>query len=180
VANTLALSSSGSDIFFTTRTPLVGQDADVLRDVYDAAANRCVDGESRLASFPETEAEASACKNAGGKLELAGLPRPQAAPSCSDDACQGPSSPPEAFTPAASSLFTAGQNLTAPLISVAPSREVAPKLTLAQQLAKALKACKRKPKRKRAACEAQARKRYGGKGTPKKTAKARKNERRRR
>jgi hypothetical protein len=33
-------------------------------------------------------------------------------------------------------------------------------LTRAQKLAKALKACKKKPKKKRASCQAQARKRY--------------------
>lgn len=31
-----SLSASGSDIFFTTHTQLVGQDTDSLRDVYDA------------------------------------------------------------------------------------------------------------------------------------------------
>jgi hypothetical protein len=42
-------------------------------------------------------------------------------------------------------------------------------LTRAQKLADALKACKKKPKRERAACEALARKRYGAKS---KTAKS--------
>jgi hypothetical protein len=42
--------------------------------------------------------------------------------------------------------------------------------TRAQKLAKALRACKKRPKRKRAACEKQARKKYGS--TAKKATKA--------
>src|SRR5439155_13984887 len=112
-----------------------------------------------------------------GKVELAGFRKPDTPPSCSEDACQRPLSPSEAFAPAASSIFTGGQNLTPPLISVASSTQVKSKQpTRAQQLAKALKACKTKPKRKRAACEAQARKRYGGKAKLKAKARARKSE----
>jgi hypothetical protein len=36
VAREPAISASGSDIFFVTRTELVGQDTDVLDDIYDA------------------------------------------------------------------------------------------------------------------------------------------------
>jgi len=176
--NAIALSSSGSDVFFTTDTALVGQDTDVLRDVYDARMSRCVDEEGEPLSFPE--ADEASCTNVGGKVELAGSPKPETPPSCSEDACGRPPSPSEAFAPAPSSLFTGGQNLTPPLISVAPSTEARPKrLTRAQQLAKALKACKGKPKRKRGACESQARKRYGGRAKSKTKAKARKSERRR-
>jgi hypothetical protein len=124
-----AMSASGSDIFFSTGSPLVGQDTDVLRDIYDARV--------------------------GG-----GFPAPAAEPSCSRGACQKESSLPS-FGSATSSSFAAEGNLTAPAISVAPSMESkhAP-LTEAQQLAKALKACKGKPKNKRAACESQARRKY--------------------
>jgi hypothetical protein len=48
------------------------------------------------------------------------------------------------------------------------------KLTRAQLLAKALKACKKRPKRKRAVCAAQARKKYGAKAASKKKAPSRK------
>jgi len=44
-------------------------------------------------------------------------------------------------------------------------------LTRAQQLAKALKACKKKAKSKRAACKAQATKKYGPKAKAKKSGK---------
>jgi hypothetical protein len=173
--NVVALSSSGSDVFFTTGTGLVGQDTDVLRDVYDARMNRCGDEEeSPVVGVPEAEA-ANVCQDVGGKVALAGFPRPEAPSSCSDEGCQGPLSPSEAFVAAASSVFTNGQNLTPPLVSVAPSMQARPKrLTRAQRLAKALKACRARPKRKRRACESQARKKYGGRTALKKKAKARK------
>jgi len=171
--NTIALSLSASDIFFTTATALVGQDTDVLRDVYDARMNRCGDAEGAPVGIPEAE-EATACQNAGGRVALAGFRKPEAT-SCADDACQGALSPPETFSPASSSQFTGGQNLTPPLVSVAPWRQTRSKpLTRAQLLARALKACKGKPKRKRLACEAQARRKYGGKPAHKKKAKAHK------
>lgn len=46
------------------------------------------------------------------------------------------------------------------------------RLTRAQKLAKALKACKKKPKRKRAACKSNARKRYGKQGNVAKHSRA--------
>jgi hypothetical protein len=71
---------------------------------------------------------------------------------------------------AASSLFTGGQNLAPPLISVAtPINTTAKPVTRAQLLAKALKACKRKQKRKRALCESQARKKYASKANTNKS-----------
>jgi hypothetical protein len=47
-------------------------------------------------------------------------------------------------------------------------------LTRAQKLSQALKACRKKPKRKRVACEKQARKKYGAKASKKKTSKTKK------
>jgi hypothetical protein len=135
-----AISGSGSDIFFFTHARLVGQDTDVLDDVYDA----------RIAG---------------------GYPKPAAEPTCSGEACQGPATPPPSFGAAVSSVFTATGNPTSPLISVAPSMESKPKPkppTRAQLLAKALKACKKKPKKQRGACESQAKRKYGTKATAKK------------
>jgi WD40-like Beta Propeller Repeat len=135
----VAMSASGSDIFFITATELVGQDTDVLRDVYDARV--------------------------GG-----GFAAPTAESSCSD-VCQGVPSAPPSFPSAASSLFSGGQNLTAQPNPLAPARpkNTKPKpLTRAQLLAKALKACKGKPKSKRKLCQAQARKKYGAKTKAKK------------
>jgi Tol biopolymer transport system component len=136
------MSASGSDIFFLTRAQLVGQDTDALRDLYDARV--------------------------GG-----GFPKPKEV-SCSGEACQGSPSASPSFGSAASSVFTAGGNLSTPLISAAQSVNTKPKprpLTRAQQLAKALKACKAKPKRKRASCESQARKKYHAKAGKRATSK---------
>jgi hypothetical protein len=133
-----AMSASGSDIFFFTHARLVGQDTDVLDDVYDA----------RIAG---------------------GYPKPAAEPTCSGEACQGPATPPPSFGAAVSSVFAATGNPISPLISVAPSMESKPKPpTRAQLLAKALKACKKKPKKQRGACESQAKRKYGAKAKPKK------------
>jgi len=133
------ISASGSDIFFFTHSPLVGQDTGILGDLYDARVN-------------------------------GGFPAPVAEPSCSGEQCQGTPTPAPSFGSAPSSAFAAGGNLSPSAVSAPPpptAPKVKPKpLTRAQQLANALKACRGKPKKskkKRAACEAQARKRFGGK-----------------
>jgi hypothetical protein len=138
------MSASGSDIFFFTATQLVGQDRDVLGDLYDARVS-------------------------------GGFPKPAAEPSCppeSKGGCQGEGASPPSFGSAASSLMSAGGNLTSPAGGSLGFQTAKPKpkpLTRAQQLAKALKACKGKPKKKRAACESQAKKKYGAKAKAKKS-----------
>jgi hypothetical protein len=128
--DTVGMSASGSDIFFSTHVPLVQQDTDVLGDVYDARI--------------------------GG-----GFPAPRE-PTCSGEACQGSPSVLPSFGAAASSTSPAAGNLVPPSITVAPFTQPKPKaLTRAQRLARALKACKGKPRKKRAVCESQARKSYG-------------------
>ncbi len=130
------ISESGSDIFFFTHTRLVGQDTDIFKDLYDARV--------------------------GG-----GFPAPPPEPSCppgSEGGCQGKESSSPSFSKATSSQFAPGGNLVPTLHSVLSVTVSHPKpLTDAQQLAVALKACKGKPKGKRAACESQARKRYKAK-----------------
>jgi hypothetical protein len=133
------MSATGSDIFFFTKAQLVGQDTDGLVDVYDARI--------------------------GG-----GFPAPPEEPSCSGDACQGPPSSPQSFGAAASSLPAPGGNLPAGTIvgggpPPTPTKPASKPPTRAQQLAKALKACRARPRKQRATCEAQARRRYGSKGT---------------
>ena len=126
------MSATGSDIFFQTRTQLVGQDTDSLGDIYDARI--------------------------GG-----GFPAPSPEPSCSGESCQGASSGPPSFGASGSSTVTAGGNLTPGSTSFPPPEEPKPKpLTRAQKLAKALKQCKKdKNKKKRTACEKEAKKKYG-------------------
>jgi hypothetical protein len=132
---TTAMSASGSDIFFTTRTKLVGQDGDELLDYYDAR----IDG---------------------------GDPAPAVGAECAGPSCLPPASTPAlgSFGTATSSLLAAGGNLLPPIGGQLAFHTIKPKPpTRAQQLAKALKTCKTKPRRKRAACNAQARKKYGAK-----------------
>jgi hypothetical protein len=89
----------------------------------------------------------------GGGFQEAG-----AAP-CDGEACRGPvaSAPPS--PPPGSSVFSGPGNFTFSL-PVKPSEKPKPP-TRAQKLAKALKACAKKPKNKRRPCRAQARRRYG-------------------
>jgi hypothetical protein len=86
--------------------------------------------------------------------EGGGFPSPASTLECSS--CQGVGSPPPLFNTPASASFVGAGNPAAP--AVAPIVTV----TRTQQLARALTACRKvKPKRKRAVCEKQARKRYG-------------------
>jgi hypothetical protein len=91
-------------------------------------------------------------------------PPPLAPPECTTtDACRRASSPqPPIFGPPPSETFSGAGDST-PAMTVG-------ELTRARELAKALKACKKKPEKKRIACERQSRKRYGvskAKKTPK-------------
>jgi hypothetical protein len=88
-----------------------------------------------------------------------GLPSPPATPAaCEGEACQNTPSPAGDATPG-SLTFSGEGNLVSPLV-VRVKPKTGP-LTRAQRLARALRACKREPKRKRARCRTLARKRYG-------------------
>ena len=130
------MSASGSDIFFTTRDSLVGQDSDTGEDIYDARVN---------GGFPAPTAPS---------------------PACSGDTCQGSlgalfSAP----GPNGSASQVAGENVAPGTTTVPAAKESKPKpLTKAQKLAKALKQCKKdKHKKKRTSCEKKAGKKYGTK-----------------
>jgi hypothetical protein len=127
-------SPSGADVFFLTRDRLVGQDKDDNVDLYDAKI--------------------------GGGYPDSG----QAAGGCEGEACRASQSPAPTFaTPGSSSVGAGGNVISAPqpTSSVKSSRTAAQ--ARAQQLARALKACRSKPRGKRRRCEAQARTRYGAK-----------------
>jgi hypothetical protein len=132
------MSATGSDVFFQTRAQLVGQDTDSLGDIYDARI--------------------------GG-----GFPPPTLEPSCSGASCQGSAPAAPAFSASGTSSFTAGGNVTPGSTAFPAPTESKPKpLTTAQKLAKALKQCKKdKSKKKRLACQKQAKKKYGAKPKPK-------------
>lgn len=124
-------SENGDDVFFLTAGQLAPQDRDTSFDVYDAHV--CSSG-------------------------VPCVVRTVSPPPCSNgDACKAAPSPqPTVFGAPASATFKGVGDLAAPS---GPS--VAPKsLTRAQQLGRALRACKKKPKKKRGACKRQARKRY--------------------
>lgn len=120
-------STSGNDVFITTRGKLVPEDENEETDVYDIHAEAV----------------------------------PPPAPSrCTGSGCQGVPSTPPIFATPPSVTYNGVGNFEAP----APAKvsPVKPKsLTRADKLAKALKACERKPKKKRRSCEAQAKKKYG-------------------
>jgi hypothetical protein len=142
------VSTSGDDVFFTTADELVGQDTDTQLDFYDARVN-------------------------------GGFPRPTPEEQCEEgnlaEHCRGESSAPGVFGPLTSVSPVGSGNFTAGEVKPPVKPPVKP-LTRAQKLTKALQAChKDRSKKKRAACERQARKRYAP--PAKKKAKAKKAER---
>ncbi len=126
-SNFLAMDETGKNVFFTTRDRLVGQDSDELIDVYDAREE---------GGFPTTET-----KHAG----------------CQGETCQSTPTPP-VFTPPNSTVFSGlGNFLPSPVPAVKPKIKKVT-LTSMEKLAKALRVCREKHvKRKRVACERQAR-----------------------
>ena len=78
---------------------------------------------------------------------------------CSGETCKGPLSGFTASQAPGSSGFSGPGNATARVVP--PPLVKSRSLTRAQKLARALKACAKKPKKKRQACRAQAIKRYG-------------------
>jgi hypothetical protein len=128
-------SRSGGDVFFGTVDQLVGQDTDTQKDIYDAR----VDG---------------------------GFPAPATPAPCTGEACAAaPGSAPLFATPP-SSTFSGVGNLPAPPPTVVVQPKPKPKgLTRPQLLKRALRACQRKPKRKRNACVRQAHRRYGARSS---------------
>jgi hypothetical protein len=87
-------------------------------------------------------------------------------PGCEGDACQNPVSAPEDPTPG-SLTFKGPGNPLSPISASVKGR--AKPSGRAVKLARALRACARKPKRKRAACKRQARRSYGPVGKAKKS-----------
>jgi hypothetical protein len=127
----VGMSATGSDIFFQSRTQLVGQDTDSLGDIYDAR----VDG---------------------------GFPAPSAEPTCSSEACQGAATPLPTFEAPGTASFGGDGNLTPGPTSFPPVAGAKPKpLSKAQELAKALRQCKKdRARARRLVCEKAARKKF--------------------
>jgi hypothetical protein len=125
-------SASGSDAFFFTYQPLVGQDEDQLEDIYDARV--------------------------GGGIAAQ---TPEAAPPCEGEGCRGGSAAPPMLTRPGSSTYEGPGNPPSPASGGAPSHPAGPPSSAARRLAAALKACMKRPRRERAHCVALARRRYG-------------------
>ena len=146
----LDASESGNDVFFLTSAKLVSQDGDEAFDIYDARV--CTESSPCLKSKVRTR---EAC-------ESSATCRPAPSP-------QTQSAPPPASTTFSGPGNTAKQGT---LPSKTPAK---PKpLTRAQKLAQALKSCRKQDKhnkKKRGACERQARKRYGSEAKAKPKAK---------
>jgi len=142
------LDEGGSDVFFVTAAPLVPQDTDDVFDVYDA--HECLSASPCALPFEEKT--------------------PQGCKSTEECAPYAPSPVASLGTPASAPPGAVG-NL-APHHGVLPSKTSKPKPpTRAQELAAGLRACRAKHKRsrkRRVACERQARKRYGSGHTRKK------------
>lgn len=131
-------SETGGDVFFMTASRLSPLDYDTSFDVYDA--HECT--------------AAAPCA----------APAALVPPSCTTgDACKpAPTPQPASFGAPSSETFSGAGN-------IAPSGSppaVTPRSSVqAQKLARALKKCRKKAKRRRAKCAAQARRRYGAKSS---------------
>jgi hypothetical protein len=132
------MSATGSDVFFQTRTQLVGQDTDTLGDIYDARIG---------GGFPAPSLEPS-CSGE----------------SCQGNS----SSAPGFGASGTSSFTAGGNVTPGSTAFPTPTESKSKAVTTAQKLAKALKQCKKdKSKKKRLACEKQAKKKYAPKPKPK-------------
>jgi hypothetical protein len=127
-------SETGGDVFFLTAAKLAGEDYDTALDMYDAHE----------------------CSGASPCLPVAAVPPP---PCGTGDACKAAPSPqPSIFGAPASATFNGAGNVASP----GPASKIKPKaLTRVQKLARAVRACKKKPKRKRSDCVRRARRTYG-------------------
>jgi hypothetical protein len=91
-----------------------------------------------------------------------GFAAPATSTACEGEACQGPASVQEPLAAPGSTSVLGSANALPPPTGPAANPKSKP-LSRAERLARALKACKREPRRKRAACERQAKRRYGSK-----------------
>jgi hypothetical protein len=156
----LDASESGNDVFLLTAAKLpavsgVSGDTDTNFDVYDARV--CAQAPS-FSCLPGSEPGQAACDE-------------------TQRACKPPATPPTSFTAPASPSVSGPGNVSA--VEVRGSKEQSGKtkqLTRAQLLKRALSVCSKKYKRdkkKRASCEARARKWYAPKRATKASPKTR-------
>jgi hypothetical protein len=193
---TRAISADGGRVFFDSDIALLPQDTNGKMDVYEwerdgsgdcELSNGCLslltggtsDDSSFLLDssasgddvFVVTRAqlvEADRNENFDVYDVRVGGVRPLAASACVGSGCQGVPPSPASFATPASATFEGLGNFAAP-----STRTVKPKsLTRAQLLSKALRACAKQPRKRRALCERRARKRYGTTTKTKRSTKA--------
>lgn len=175
------LAGEAEEVFFDTPEALVRSDVDGARDVYEwheGELSLISSGTSPAGSFYLDNGESGSdvffatsqgltAGDEDGSYDVydarvgGGFPSVAPTPECHED-CQGAVAPPPSFlAPFGSAVFPAGENV--PATTPAPTKPVAKKkaLTRARKLAKALRDCRKKPKRKRAACTRSAKRRYG-------------------
>jgi hypothetical protein len=132
-------SETGGDVFFLTLSKLSPSDYDTSIDLYDAHE----------------------CSVSAPCAPPAALTPP---PCTTGDACKAAPTPqPALFGAPSSETFSGAGNI----VPSTPGSRVTRKsrsTSQAQKLAKALKACRKKPKRERAGCERAARRKYGATG----------------
>jgi hypothetical protein len=178
-----AMSDNGSYAFFDTADALVPQDSNGTLDVYEWHEGRISLISSGRDSSPSfflgTTPDASDVffgtharlvpqdRDGAGDLYDAriggGFPPPSSEGGvCEGDACQNPPPAPIDATPGSLTFLGAGN------VPGEDKRQITPKKgepTNAQNLAKALKVCRKKPKSHRKKCKSQARRRYAKKAT---------------
>ncbi|HEX5309494.1 MAG TPA: hypothetical protein VFW38_10500 [Solirubrobacteraceae bacterium] len=187
------LADEGDRVFFATPAKLVPQDVNGVEDVYEweqEGVDNCAPGQpdgclyltssgtSPEPSFYLDNSESGDdvffatlqgldAEDTDGSYDVydarvdGGFPRPLAPAGC-EEGCQGP---PTSFSAPAPLTMTVGpaDNLAPPTPSVTPPKPRPKSLTRAQKLARALKACHRDPKKKRASCVKRAQRLYGAK-----------------
>jgi hypothetical protein len=196
------LSADGAQVFFESEEALLPQDTNGVQDVYEWEAegvgtcqgsSEGVDGASGgclylISTGRSAQPSYFADAGAGGEDVFfftsqslvaqdqdqlvdvydaradGGIVEQNATPPapCEGEACRGAgSTTPVVGTPSSATITGTG--------NLAP-----PAATRAQLLAKALKACKKKPKKQRGSCEARAEKKYGKQGKPGRSTRVRK------
>jgi hypothetical protein len=179
-----ALSDDGRYVFFDSTEPLVTQDTNGNRDVYEydtvthslylISSGTCSCGSFFVDASPDgsnvffNTAQRMVSADSDNAVDLydarmqGGIPSqstPPVAP-CEGDDCQGPANGAPTFSAPASSTFAGAGN--GPPASLQPAAKKRSKgLTRAQRLSQALRSCQKQRKGKRVACERRARRRYG-------------------
>ena len=135
----LDASENGNDAFFLTSEKLVSSQVEPAFEVYDA---RVCDTEHSEPCLP--------------------APPPPPPAECAGEACKAPAPAPPTFPTSATATFTGPDNSPIPSQGVEHAKTTRPaKPTRAQELAKALHACRKlRQKTRRVACERTARRKY--------------------